>query len=425
MMRPGSGSTLTRWLAGSAMVCGLLASSAGTLDAQEISAPLSGGLSDPVSGSIYTENSQYGPSTSIVVGANNLGTPYLHIGISDPLEYLLESGDMTPLPAGGQMVGGYADTGVLSEVPNDSTVAERFSEYQANFGRMSGAGARSMAAAHAQAASSGPGRSSMIAGGSGGFSGGGSARLSALAPFAAGSNGLANSRDLSVLGGQAVSAGAAPADIPGLSVPAMESEGAAPGSVGGSGVSSDGAASGSISSGAALQSAGSAGAGLLVGPATQNPLGQQPGSIFPDLSSSSSAGSGFPDSTMGTAGLASDSQLSLPSPLLSGKFSGVLSPFRSISGEETRYLNPSLSAPPPAAGASAAPGASDDSGAGAGMSMSELRRKARLKAMVDHPNDPLPSPFQQREIEKDYLRQTRNGGRARRVPSVIVPSVTH
>ena len=57
--------------------------------------------------------------------------------------------------------------------------------------------------------------------------------------------------------------------------------------------------------------------------------------------------------------------------------------------------------------------------------MSELVRKARLKAMIEHPNQPLPSPFPQRAMERDYQRQSSKHERASRVPSVTVPSVTH
>jgi hypothetical protein len=65
----------------------------------------------------------------------------------------------------------------------------------------------------------------------------------------------------------------------------------------------------------------------------------------------------------------------------------------------------------------------DETGIESTVPLSELKRQARLHAMINNPGTPLPSPFEERAMEKAYLQQL-HGHHQRRTPRLLAPSVT-
>ncbi len=393
------------------LLCLMLATTAARAQ-ESLSPPISGSVSDP----IYSESTQNGPSSSLVEGDNTLTNPYNRQGTSDPLAFLIESSLMSPYPLS-STVNGYVDSFVQTQVVNDSTVAERFSEYRENHLLMSGTGSTSLLHGRASAAGRIASGSNPRASGSAmqGFAG-----LSTRASFAAGSSGLAvtpgESSPSSFVDPNALLAAANSSAVLNSSTALDGGQGEALGSAT---VSSQGSQPGMQSAGAMTASAATsmaASASLpissVVPPPTGIPSGPEPGSIFPDISVSGPSSTGFVDTTMGTAGLLSDSQSSgmARTPLL--REDPPASPFRTLSTGGASFLNPSLL---------------QLSTAGteqrlSGTPVSELARRARLHAMIYNPGAPLPSAFVTRKMERDYLRKG-SGRRPSRYPAITAPSI--
>ncbi len=142
--------------------------------------------------------------------------------------------------------------------------------------------------------------------------------------------------------------------------------------------------------------------------------GPRPGSLFPDVSQSTSSGSGFEDSTMGTAGLPYQKDDSGTSPLSSSHAGLSTSPFPDMSGETTSFLHPSLM---PRRGVSARSSSVEEM-------LRESVRKARLQALISGRQVTLPSPFEQRAMERAFLAKHQGGQRRRpsRISSVVPQS---
>ena len=375
--------------------------------AQEpLSGPVSGSLSDP----IYQESNQTGPSTFLFLGDNSLQNPYIRTGISDPLGYLIESGDMSPFVAGGELNDNYADSDARSQVQTDSTLTERFSEYRDNHALMGGAGSSSILAARASSAGS-----SNAARTSGATAPGAAASafsaITMRAPFAAGS--MASRQAASATGGNGFL-------DPNMLVAAASSSSALSGGQMGSGPGGSIGASTDVP-GATIYSADATGAisdvfattvggmpgEIPVPPANGTVAGPAAGEVFPDVSMVMPSGTGFPDSTMGTAGPPMERLDTSSSPLSASWAGSSDSPFRSLNSPTSRFLEPSLAGGEGDASGGMA-GGGESAGPG-GMSFSEVRRKARLHAMIYNPGGEMPSPFEQRAMERAYRKQ--NSGR--------------
>jgi hypothetical protein len=386
-----------------------------------LSEPLSGPIGQP----IYSQSNLTGPSNSLIPGDNNLTNPYIRNGVSDPLGFLIESSSMSPYAPEQSIILSYPDTEVHSDLVNDSTVAARFSEYRDNRLLMSGAGANTLRTGRAAAV--GSGLSASVAGGSGGAAASSAfSRVGMLAPFAAGSSSLAAR--------QSGMSGNATFSDPNAVVALLTSSSALSGLQGGmagasgptgdtgySGMdSSNAGASGVIDPNADTMSMSLSAIPLeaLVPPATSPAYGPAPGGIFPDVSSSMQSATGFQDSTMGTAGLPAQSEASDVSPLLSSRSDSISGPFADMSSEATHFLSPTLVVRSEGiAGAD-----STETGQVSGVSLDELKRKARLHALIYNPGAPLPSPFEERAMEKAYLRQ--QSGHQSHYPKLLAPSVT-
>ncbi len=386
---------------GLALCLGLLCLAAPAAHAQDSLSPsLSGSIGDP----IYSESTQTGPSSSLVQGDTNLTNSYLRTGISDPLNFLIESGFMSPYAPEGALVSSYAYADVTEQVVNDSTVAERFSDYRNNRVLMSGAGGRSTLAARAAlAGSTGSGRSGTGGGNPalGAFSG-----VSMRAPFAAGSSALATGQPGAMGADSLVDANAALVAAASPTAADVQANAAAG--------SSSAASSSAAADTAALQALEYGASNLGVPPPNSTALGPAPGEVFPDVSAASSAANGFPDSTMGTAGLpGAESESRYARPMLAeGQERG--NPFPGVSEETSSFLHPSL----------AGPGSTAVEGREAGSkvaSISDITRRARLHAMIYTPSA-IPSAFQQRAMVRDYERKQRQ---PRRRSTLTAPSVTH
>ncbi len=379
---------------------------------ESIGTPLSGSLADP----IYAENDLTGPSSSLFQGSNNLYSPYLRTGVSDPLDFLIESSFLSPYNLGGSLVGGYeADPYVASQIIADTTVAARFSEYQNNRYLMSGTAATGSLTGRAAAAGAllqGARGSAMTAAAAGSFG-----SLAVRAPFAAGSS-LPAGRP------SALSASGTFAD-PNAMVSALTSpstlnsmqggtSGTAYGAVAGSSPDTSSSAELGTTPGVSSGMFASTPVGTLVPAPNSTASGPGPGSVFPDTTVAMSSSGSFQDSTKGTAGLPAEVQEVSTSPLASSRAGSEQAPFPNRSGEETSMLNPTLSVANPYSG--------EDEGT---PSLSEATRKARLHAMIYNPRGtPLPSPFEQRAIQKEFLRK-KNKHHISHYPALTAPSVTH
>lgn len=373
--------------------------------AQEpLSPPIVGTLGDP----IYAESTQNGPSTSLIEGDNSLTNPFVRRGISDPLGFLIETGSMSPFLLL-TTVNGSVNPYLQTQIINDSTIAERLSEYRENRLLMSSAGSVSLL--HGRAAgvgvtASGSARPQTNASSTLAF-GGGSTR----ALFAAGSSGLAPRQ----------TEGAAGVIDPNAMLAANTSSTALSLLQSGPSISSGAAASGaSIDTGDS--SASSVGAinfplsmpmGASVPPPTGTATGPQPGSIFPNPSFPVPSSTGFMDATRGTAGLVTEGQGNDGLHSLAPRADPADSPFRALGiPGGTGFLNPSLQG--------------GDSGGtlqlGAGQDVKEFARKARLHAMIYNPGAAPPNAFEERKIERDYKRQS-SGRRASRYPASNAPSI--
>ncbi|HEY0786829.1 MAG TPA: hypothetical protein VGD62_13240 [Acidobacteriaceae bacterium] len=368
-------------------------------------------LGDPVSGSLYSESNQGGPSSSLAPGDNNLQNPYLRSGINDPLGFLIEGSGLSPyLPANGAAYSLPASD-LISPILTDPLAAVHLSEYRSNRALMSGASATSTATARLAFATSSAHAAGSRTGGTLASSFGSG---SMLVPFAAGS--LAASHN-------GPPGGAASGFIdPNAVLSATTSKsmtGAAPltGTGGASSLSSPGYAPfnpdvlaggvappiGAEPSGQLASGSGAAdGSDALASPVPSGIIGPTPGALASVSESGTASASGFADSTMGTAGLPSQSPAFTPSPLLSGFYSGLNgSPFASVSGAGSSFLHPSLHA-----GLSTGRGV-----AAAPVNVHELARRARSHAMIANPNTPLPSAFEMRHLERAYSQQRSGRGR--------------
>lgn len=374
---------------------------------------LSEPLSAPIGAPIYSESELTGPSSSLVPGDNNLTNPYIRTGISDPLGFLIESTLMTPYAPEQALAYSYPDADVHSDLVNDSTVAARFSEYRDNRLLMSGAGASALRSGRAVAA----GTLSRQAGASaGGAASSASSRVGVLAPFAAGSSALAAQQSAVANPGfidpnAMVAALTSSAALGGVS--SMTADTANPGATSANdtgtvaaGVPDPNADTMSISLSAIPL-------GAMVPPATSQPYGPSPGELFPNVSFATQSATGFQDSTMGTADLPVERAESDTSPLLSPRADSTSGPFTDVSSEQAEFLNPTL-----LTGADM-----DETGIESTVPLSELKRQARLHAMINNPGTPLPSPFEERAMEKAYLQQL-HGHHQRRTPRLLAPSVT-
>jgi hypothetical protein len=370
-----------------------------------------------------------------VPGDNNLLNPYLRTDISDPLGYLIESGEMSPYQPEDVLVSNYADAQVQNLVLNDSTVAARFSEYRNNRVLMSGAGADSLPSGRVNAAGSGvvSASNTRALGASASFSG-----VTALAPFAAGSSALAH---------QSASSGMSGFDDPNALVMAATSSAtlsrmqgdvatggadttASAGLVSGG---SEGAAFGDApvvygagvgelttqmpgADAATFSALASAPVGLLVRAPDSTVIGPAPGEVFPDVSMAIQSTTGFPDSTMGTAGIKYQTETPEISPLEQPPMEFAQSPFPGLSSESTEFLHPTLFPPLDEQEQTGSPEPP--------MSLDEFKRKAKLKAMIDSPGTPLPSPFEERALERAYLEGKRSHRKPSRYPSTFTaPSI--
>jgi hypothetical protein len=153
-------------------------------------------------------------------------------------------------------------------------------------------------------------------------------------------------------------------------------------------------------------------AGMLVPAPDSTAAGPGPGDIFPDVSMAMVSGTGFEDSTMGTAGLPMQQERSGTSPLASPYADSEAGPFKPMSSEGTEFLTPTLMV-----------GADQDQQE-APVSLSELTRKLRMHAMIYNPGgSPLPSPFQQRALQKEYLSK-KSQHHVSRYPALTAPSIT-
>ena len=424
LLRPGG-----RW--GLALSVMILLTAAGIARAQDTS--LSPPLSDPISSSIYDESAVTGPSSNLIPGSADLTRPFIREGISDPLGYLIETGDMSPYPAGGGLVDSYVNDVVRAEVLNDSTAASRFSEYRNNRLLMAGAGAmntptgRTSAAGGtlstfnygAHPAGSGSSRGSLgqsfLAGSSMAARGGGAAAMggdgSFLDPNALAAASLSSSP--SSLGGQPESSTGATAGV-GSDMDADASSSSASGAPMGalpppSGSGFDGQLLGT----SAMDTASGMGSAASGG-SSETLVGPRPGSLFPDVSQSSSSGTGFQDSTMGTAGLPYQQDGPGTSPLAYSHLGLAASPFPDMSGETTSFLHPSLTSRQGISGRAPSVEAL----------LRESVRKARMQALISGRQVTLPSPFEQRAMERAFLAKHRGGQQRRpsRIPSVVPQS---
>jgi hypothetical protein len=148
----------------------------------------------------------------------------------------------------------------------------------------------------------------------------------------------------------------------------------------------------------------------MVPPPTNMPSGPAPGDLFPDLTMAVSSGTGFEDSTMDTAGSSYETGDVSISPLLSPHSAASDSPFAQVSSGTRSFLNPTLRV--------AVPWMTGE----APVSLSEMRRKARMHALIYNPGASLPTPFEQRKMERQYLRKN-TGRRASRYPDLTAPSI--
>jgi hypothetical protein len=381
-----------------------------------LSAPLSPAIGDPV----YSESLQTGPSTSLIPGGSNLTNPYLRLGISDPLGFLIESGFMSPYAPDGSMVTSYADADVRNAIENNSIVAERVSDYHNNHSFMSGAGSGSTLTGQAGAA----GRT--LSGRTGSREAGAAAdafgRVAVLAPFASGSS-LLGVRQAGLQGvdtfidpNAVVAASTSSAALSGIegdpSSTSMGTSMSAPSSTASPSVmQSDFSTTMDAASRPLVTSMTTSAPGLIVPTPAGTIFGAAPGGIFPDVGLSMASTTGFQDSTMGTAGLPYG-EPDRPSPLLSGKVNSVGTAFPEMSAETTHFLTPSIFAAAPIA----TPGLEQSA------PLSEIARKARLHAMIYNPASSLPSPFEQRAMERAYERQ-KNSHRTRRPSTLTAPSI--
>jgi hypothetical protein len=385
----------------------------------ELITPIGGSLGDP----IYTDSDLTGPSSSLFQGSNSLLSPNLHTDISDPLDFLIESSFLSPYDLGGSLVGGYVvDSYIANQVIVDATLASRFSEYQNNRYLMSGTVAMGSLAGRATAAGSLLQSNKGIAMSAAGGSSFGS--LSTRAPFAAGSSLLAGRQSaLSASGNfmdpnamvSVLTSSAALNSMQGLTTDS------APGAATSLSAADSTALSGSSdefgsSAGISYAMLASVPAGMMVPPPDGTAIGPEPGSVFIDVSMAMPSTTGFPDSTQATAGSPSELPEVSTSPLASSHVEAEESPFRNTSGEETNYLNPTLMIDDlndPNA---------DQSGA---LTLSEATRKARMHAMIYNPQgSPLPSPFEQRALQREFLRN-KNKHHTSHYPALVAPSVTH
>jgi hypothetical protein len=372
---------------------------------------LSGPLSGAIGNSLYSESVQTGPSSTLIPGANSLLNPYMRSDVSDPLGYLIESGDLSPYRPEGALISNYADAEAPNAVLNDATVASRFGEYRNNHLLMSGAGAASLRTGTAPAAGAGPGVLSRRArDASSSFSG-----AASLAPFAAGSSALAQQPGLSGLGGAinpsaSVMSAASPS---GGGAEAAGGQGDAAGgspAVYGSGVGVLTSEVPEVAEATSSMDASTA-TGLVMRPPNTTVIGPAPGGVFPDVAFSGQASNGFPDSTMGTAGVKYETDPVETSPLQLPEPEGTKGPFQDFSSETTQFLNPSLYS-------KASPGL--ESG-GSQVSLEELKRRARRTAMLS-PNATMPSPFDERSIERTYQSRKRVRRAATGQASSIFPT---
>jgi len=395
-----------------AWLCLTLGSAA--VSAQQ-STSLSAPLSAPIGQSIYSENDLTGPSNTLIPGDNNLTNPYIRSGISDPLGFLIESNLMSPYTPEQSYSVSYPDTEVHSDLVNDSTVAARFSEYRDNRLLMSGAGASALRTGRASAAGATLARQAGAS--AGGAASSAFSRAGVLAPFAAGSSALA-SRQPAALGADpafvdpnaVVATLSSSAALSGVSSPAGDAAAAS-----GADTVMGGITSGVLDPNASTMSMSFSAIplGALVPPATSLPYGPSPGGLFPNVSLATQSATGFPDSTMDTAGLPSQSEGNERSPLLSSFADSTSSPFKDLGSETTQFLTPTLLVGSDAAGTNAA----------SAVPLAELKRQARLHAMIYNPGSPLPSPFEERAMEKAYLRQQRSQHQSHS-PKLLAPSVT-
>jgi hypothetical protein len=158
-------------------------------------------------------------------------------------------------------------------------------------------------------------------------------------------------------------------------------------------------------------------AGMMVPPPNSTAVGPAPGSVFINVTMAMPSATGFPDSTKATAGSPYDTPEEATSPLAAPTIDDANEgPFRSTSAEETSYLNPTLLVD------NTNDSSADQAGA---LTLSEVTRKARMHAMIYNPQgSPLPSPFEQRAIQREFLRN-KSKRRASRYPALAAPSVTH
>ena len=141
------------------------------------------------------------------------------------------------------------------------------------------------------------------------------------------------------------------------------------------------------------------------------PAGPAAGTPFPILSVAISSPTGFEDSTLGTAGLPSETAGPPSSPLLSSRGGEGGSPFPSLSGDMTSFLHPSLRH----VGTGQASRASTLSPA----AIHEQARRYRLQQMIENPGAPIPSAFEQRRMERAYIAKHSGAHQSTLTPSIV------